>query len=259
MQNRIFVNSIPELMKDNNLIYGIRPVIEAIRAGKEVDKLFIQNGLKGELIPELRKLINEHQIPYQYVPVEKLNRMIRANHQGVACYISEIAYQPLEVLLMSVFEKGETPLFVILDRITDVRNMGAIARSAACAGAHGLIIPERGGAPVNADAIKTSAGALNMIPVHKSRNLKNTIEYLKESGLKIISVSERGSRNYFESDLTGPLALIFGSEEDGISGEYINRSDEVVKIPMKGGVSSLNVSVAAGILLFDIVRQHYQD
>lgn len=245
-------------MKDNNLIYGIRPVIEAIKAGKEVDKLFLQNGLKGELLPELRKLINENNIPYQYVPIEKLNRMVRANHQGVACYISEIAYQPIETLLMSVYEQGLTPLFLILDRITDVRNMGAIARSAACAGAHGIIIPERGGAPVNADAVKTSAGALNIIPVNKSRNLKNTIDYLKESGVKIIAVSEKGKKNYFETDLTGPIALIMGSEEDGVSGEYLNRSDEVVAIPMQGEISSLNVSVAAGVILFDIVRQNIQ-
>lgn len=243
------------IMKDNNLIYGIRPVIEAIRAGKEIDKLFLQNGLKGELLPELRKLINENNIPYQYVPIEKLNRMVRANHQGVACYVSEVAYQPIESLLMSVFEQGQTPLFIILDRITDVRNMGAIARSAACAGAHGIIIPERGGAPVNADAVKTSAGALNIIPVHKSRNLKNTIDYLKESGLKIVAVSEKGKKHYFDTDLTGPLALIMGSEEDGVSGEYLNRSDDVIAIPMLGEISSLNVSVAAGIILFDAVRQ----
>ncbi|HLO90784.1 MAG TPA: 23S rRNA (guanosine(2251)-2'-O)-methyltransferase RlmB [Lentimicrobium sp.] len=245
-------------MKDNNLIYGIRPVIEAIKAGKEIDKLFLQNGLKGELIPELRKLINEHSVPYQYVPVEKLNRMIRGNHQGVACYVSEIMYQPIETLLMSVYERGETPLFVILDRITDVRNMGAIARSAACAGAHGIIIPDRGGAPVNADAVKTSAGALNIIPVHKSQNLKHTIEYLKESGLKIVSVSEKGKKLYFEGNLTGPLCLIMGSEEDGVSGEYLSRSDEVLRIPMKGEISSLNVSVAAGILLFEVVKQTYE-
>jgi 23S rRNA (guanosine2251-2'-O)-methyltransferase len=243
-------------MKDNNLIYGIRPTIEAIKAGKEVDKLFLQQGLKGELIPELRQLINEHQIPFQYVPVEKLNRMIRGNHQGVACYISEVTYYPIESLLMSVYEKGETPLFIILDRVTDVRNMGAIARSAICAGAHGLIIPDRGGAPVNADAVKTSAGALNILPVHKSRNLKLTIEYLKESGLKIVSVTEKAKVNYFETDLTGPMALIMGSEEDGVSGEYLQRSDEMVKIPMTGEISSLNVSVAAGIVLFDIVRQN---
>jgi len=244
-------------MKDNNLIYGIRPVIEAMKAGKEIDKLFLQNGLKGELVPELRKLINENQVPYQYVPVEKLNRMVRGNHQGVACYISEIVYQPIETLLMSVFERGETPLFIMLDRITDVRNMGAIARSAACAGAHGMIIPDRGGAPVNADAVKTSAGALNILPVHKSHNLKNTIEYLKNSGLRIIAVSEKGNKEYFNSNLTGPLCLIMGSEEDGVSGEYLSRSDEVLRIPMLGEISSLNVSVAAGILLFETVRQKF--
>ncbi len=243
-------------MKDNNLIYGIRPVIEAIKAGKEIDKLFIQNGLQGELIPELRRLINDNKIPYQYVPAEKLNRMVRANHQGVACYISEIAYQPIEMLLMSVYEKGETPLFVMLDRVTDVRNMGAIARSAACAGAHALIIPSRGGAPVNADAVKTSAGALNILPVHKSHNLKTTLEYLRESGLKIIAVSEKGTKDYFDTELTGPLVLIMGSEEDGVSGEYLNRSDEIIRIPITGEISSLNVSVAAGVILFEVVRQN---
>lgn len=243
-------------MKDNNLIYGIRPVIEAIKAGKEIDKLFIQNGLQGELIPELRRLINDNKIPYQYVPAEKLNRMVRANHQGVACYISEIAYQPIEMLLMSVYEKGETPLFVMLDRVTDVRNMGAIARSAACAGAHALIIPSRGGAPVNADAVKTSAGALNILPVHKSHNLKTTLEYLSESGLKIIAVSEKGTKDYFDTELTGPLVLIMGSEEDGVSGEYLNRSDEIIRIPITGEISSLNVSVAAGVILFEVVRQN---
>lgn len=245
-------------MKDSNLIYGIRPVIEAIKAGKELDKLFIQTGIKGEMVPELRKLITEYGIPYQYVPFEKLNRLVRGNHQGVACYVSAISYQPIEALLMSVYEKGETPLFIILDRITDVRNMGAIARSALCAGAHALIIPDRGGAPVNADAVKTSAGALNILPVHKSPNLKNTIEYLKSSGLKIVSVSEKGKINYFKSNLTGPLALIMGSEEDGVSGEYLSRSNEVVKIPMQGDISSLNVSVAAGIILFETVRQNMQ-
>lgn len=243
-------------MKDTNLIYGIRPVIEAIKAGKEIDKLFLQNGLQGELLPELRKLITEHQVPYQYVPAEKLNRMIRANHQGVACYISEIAYQPIEALLMSVYEKGETPFFILLDRVTDVRNMGAIARSALCAGAHGLIIPSRGGAPVNADAVKTSAGALSILPVHKSHNLKTTIEYLRDSGLKVVSVSEKGNKEYFDAELAGPLLLIMGSEEDGVSGEYLNRSDEILRIPMTGEIASLNVSVAAGIMLFEVVRQN---
>jgi len=246
-------------MKDSNFVYGMRPVIEAIAAGKEVDKIMMQQGLKGELVPELRKLINENNIPYQYVPVEKLNRLIRGNHQGIVCFISPIAFQPIENLLLSVYEKGETPLFVILDRITDVRNMGAIARTAACAGAHGLIIPEKGGAPVNGDAMKASAGALSTLPVHKSANLKITIDYLKESGLRIVAASEKGKKNYYDASYTGPLAVIMGSEEDGVSGEYLRRCDEVVSIPMRGQIESLNVSVAAGILLFEVVKQQMKE
>ena len=242
-------------MKDNNLLYGMRPVIEAIAAGKEIDKLMLQQGLKGELVPELRKLINENNIPYQYVPVEKLNRMVRGNHQGVVCFVSPVIFQPIENLLLSVFDKGETPLFIILDRVTDVRNMGAIARTAECAGAHGLIIPEKGGAPISADAMKASAGALNSIPVHRSANLTNTIDYLKKSGLKIVAASEKGKSNHDDADLTGPLAIIMGSEEDGVSGEYLRRCDEVLNIPMRGNIGSLNVSVAAGILLFEVVKQ----
>ncbi|HPG32414.1 MAG: 23S rRNA (guanosine(2251)-2'-O)-methyltransferase RlmB [Lentimicrobiaceae bacterium] len=244
------------MMKDNNMLYGMRPVIEAIAAGKEIDKLMLQQGLKGELVPELRKLINENNIPYQYVPIEKLNRLVRGNHQGVVCFVSPVIFQPIENLLLSVFDKGETPLFIILDRITDVRNMGAIARTAECAGAHGLIIPEKGGAPISADAMKASAGALNSIPVHRSSNLKNTIDYLKQSGLKIVAASEKGKSNYYDTDLTGPLAIIMGSEEDGVSGEYLRRCDEVLNIPMRGTIGSLNVSVAAGILLFEVVKQH---
>ena len=246
-------------MKDSNFVYGMRPVIEAIAAGKEVDKIMMQQGLKGELVPELRKLINENNIPYQYVPVEKLNRLIRGNHQGIVCFISPIAFQPIENLLLSVYEKGETPLFVILDRITDVRNMGAIARTAACAGAHGLIIPEKGGAPVNGDAMKASAGALSSLPVHKSQNLKITIDYLKESGLRIVAASEKGKKNYYDASFTGPLAVIMGSEEDGVSGEYLRRCDDVVSIPMRGQIESLNVSVAAGILLFEVVKQQINE
>ncbi len=242
-------------MKDSNLVYGMRPVIEAITAGKVIDKVIMQQGLKGELVPELRKAISDHGIPYQYAPVDKLNRLVRGNHQGIVCFLSPIEFQPIENLLLSVYEKGETPLFVILDRVTDVRNMGAIARTAACAGAHGLIIPEKGGAPVNADAMKASAGALSFLPVHRSPNLKNTIDYLKESGLRIVAASEKGTKNYFETALTGPLAIIMGSEEDGVSGEYLRRCDEVVKIPLRGTIESLNVSVAAGILLFEAVKQ----
>lgn len=243
------------MIKDNTLIYGMRPVIEAISAGKEIDRLMLQHGLKGEMLPELRKLINEFNIPYQYVPVEKLNRLVKGNHQGVICFISPIMFQPLENLLMSVYERGETPFFIILDRITDVRNLGAIARSAECAGAHGIVIPEKGSAPVNADAVKTSAGALANIPVHRSLNLKNTIDYLKSSGLSIVAASEKGTTPYYSASLNCPLAVIMGSEEDGVSPEYLKKCDQVVNIPMRGSTGSLNVSVAAGILLFEALRQ----
>jgi 23S rRNA (guanosine2251-2'-O)-methyltransferase len=242
------------MIKDNNLLYGIRPVMEAISAGREIDRLMLQQGLKGELLPELRKLMSENSIPFQYVPIEKLNRLVRGNHQGVVCFVSPIAFQPIENLLMSVFEKGETPLFVMLDRITDVRNLGAIARSAECAGAHGLIIPERGGAPISSDALKTSAGALSVLPVHRSSNLKNTLDYLKESGLSIVAASEKGDLPYYEATYREPMVLILGSEEDGVSPEYLKRCDQVVSIPMRGSIGSLNVSVAAGILLFEILK-----
>ncbi len=242
------------MIKDNNLLYGIRPVMEAISAGREIDRLMLQQGLKGELLPELRKLMSENNIPFQYVPIEKLNRLVRGNHQGVICFVSPIAFQPIENLLMSVFEKGETPLFVMLDRITDVRNLGAIARSAECAGAHGLIIPERGGAPISSDALKTSAGALSVLPVHRSSNLKNTLDYLKESGLSIVAASEKGDLPYYEATYRAPMVLILGSEEDGVSPEYLKRCDQVVSIPMRGSIGSLNVSVAAGILLFEILK-----
>jgi 23S rRNA (guanosine2251-2'-O)-methyltransferase len=242
-------------MKNNNMLYGMRPVIEAITANKEIDKLMLQQGLKGELVPELRKLINDRNIPFQYVPVEKLNRLYRGNHQGVICFVSPVVFQPIENLLLAVYEKGETPLFLILDRITDVRNMGAIARSAECAGVHGMIIPEKGGAPMSADAMKASAGALSSLPVHRSSNLKQTIDYLKNSGLRIVAASEKGTANYYDADLTGPLAIVMGSEEDGVSGEYLRRCDEILNIPMKGSIGSLNVSVAAGILLFEVLKQ----
>ncbi|MBK6966934.1 MAG: 23S rRNA (guanosine(2251)-2'-O)-methyltransferase RlmB [Bacteroidales bacterium] len=241
-------------MKDSNLVYGMRPVIEAITAGKVIDRIIMQQGLKGELVPELGKPSVKMIFPFSTHRLKSLTGLC-GNHQGVVCFLSPIEFQPIENLLLSVYEKGEVPFFVILDRVTDVRNMGAIARTAACAGAHGLIIPDKGGAPINADAMKTSAGALSILPVHRSANLKDTIDYLKKSGLRIAAASEKGTKNYYDADFTGPLAIIMGSEEDGVSGEYLRRCDDVVKIPMRGTIESLNVSVAAGILLFEVVKQ----
>lgn len=238
-----------------NLIYGLRPVIEALKAGKEFDRILLQRNERNEQIRELIGLARDAGVVVQQVPVEKLDRLTRNNHQGVVGFMAVVTYQPIENVLMSAFENGKVPLLVILDRVTDVRNMGAIARTAECAGVDALIIPSRGGAQVNADAVKTSAGALNTIPVHRSDNLKDTILYLRQSGVSIVAATEHASSDYFDADLTGPVAIIMGSEEDGVSPEYLKLSDLKVRIPLQGSISSLNVSVAAGILLFEAVKQ----
>ena len=244
-----------ESNKSDNLIFGIRPVIEALKAGREFEKIFIQDRLQGAQVGELKRLIKDSNSVFQYVPPEKLNRLTRKNHQGVVGFISLIPYQKISDVIQNVFEKGAIPLILILDRITDVRNFGAIARSAECAGAHAIVIAEKGSAAVNADAIKASAGSLNTIPVCKEKNLKEVIEYLKNSGLKIVSCSEKGEKLFYNSFLKDPVAIIMGSEEDGVSEEYLKRSDEIIKIPMMGNIESLNVSVASGIILFESIRQ----
>lgn len=240
---------------DENLIFGTRAVIEAVNAGKEIDKIIIQKGLSNQLYSELRKAIKDLDIPIQIVPPEKINRITGKNHQGVLAFLAQITYYETEDLLGQVFEKGKVPLVLILDRVTDVRNFGAIARSADCAGVDFIVIPSRGAAQINADAVKTSAGALNRMPVCREDNLKNIIEYLKESGLQIIACHEKTDNYHFNADLTKPTAIIMGSEENGISNEYLKRSDMQVKIPMVGNIASLNVSVATGIILFEAVKQ----
>lgn len=244
-----------EMPNQDNLIFGTRAVIEAVAAGKEIDKIILQKGLSNQLFSELRKAIQGKDIPLQFVPSEKLSRITTKNHQGVVAYLAEVTYYEVEDLLSQTFEKGKTPLVLILDRVTDVRNFGAIARSAECAGVDFIVIPSRGAAQINADAVKTSAGALNRIPVCREENLKNTIEYLKESGLQIIACHEKTENYHFNADLTKPSAIIMGSEENGISNEYLKRSDMQVKIPMVGSIASLNVSVATGIILFEAVKQ----
>jgi 23S rRNA (guanosine2251-2'-O)-methyltransferase len=240
----------------NTAVFGIRPVIEAIHAGKELEKVYVQKGLKGELFFELQKVLREFNVPYQLVPGEKINKIAGyRNHQGVVALLSSITYQDIEKILPGVFESGKTPLVLVLDRITDVRNFGAIARTAECSGVDAIIIPSRGAAQINSDAIKTSAGALHKVAVCRSDNLKDTLEFLKDSGLQVVSCTEKTEKLYYETDLTLPTAVIMGSEEDGISGEYLKRSDALVKIPMLGEIGSLNVSVAAGIMLYEALRQ----
>ncbi len=239
----------------SNFIFGTRTAIEAIRAGKEVDKIFIQKGLNNELFAELRKLIADGNIPHQFVPIEKLDRITGKNHQGVICFLSEITFHNIENLLPGIYEKGTVPLLLILDKVTDVRNFGAICRTAECSGVNAIIIPTRGSAQINADAVKTSAGALQLIPVCREENLKNTIIFLKESGVQIVACTEKTDDYYYSLDFTQPTAIIMGSEEDGISGEYLKLCDHKAKIPLLGEIQSLNVSVACGVLLYEVVKQ----
>jgi 23S rRNA (guanosine2251-2'-O)-methyltransferase len=242
-------------MSEPNLIFGIRAVIEAINADKTIDKILLQKGLSNELFNQLRKALQGKDIPFQFVPPEKIRRITDKNHQGVIAFLAEVVYYNTEDLLAEVFEKGKVPLVLLLDRVTDVRNFGAIARSAECAGVDFIIIPSRGAAQINGDAIKTSAGALHRLPVCREDNLKTTIEFLKESGLQVIACHEKTDKLIYDADFTKPTAIIMGSEENGISGEYLKRSDVQVKIPMPGNIASLNVSVATGIVLFEAVHQ----
>ena len=204
---------------------------------------------------ELKNLLTVRDIPWQEVPIEKIHRITRNNHQDVVCYISPVSYSSISNIVPGIFERGETPLILILDRITDVRNFGAIARTAECAGVHAIVIPYRGAAQVTADAIKTSAGALNSISVCRENNFRDTFAFLRQSGLRLIAATEKGKQHYYNADLSGPLAIIMGSEEDGVSDDILRTADELVKIPLLGSISSLNVSVASGVVLYEAIRQ----
>jgi 23S rRNA (guanosine2251-2'-O)-methyltransferase len=241
---------------NKDAVFGVRAVIETIRAGKEIDRLLIQRDLgSSDTIAELLQVAREANVVVSRVPHEKLDRITRKNHQGVIAFVSAIRYVSLHNMLSGVYEKGETPFLLILDRITDVRNFGAIARTAECAGVHAIVIPIRGAAQINADAVKTSSGALNFIPVCREDNLKDTVIYLQQSGLQVVACTEKAEKNIYQADYTSPTAIIMGSEEDGISDELIRKADVLAKIPMTGNIASLNVSVAAGAVVFEAVRQ----
>lgn len=235
-------------------IIGIRPVIEAINAGKSFSKVFIKKGLKGELFRECFMLIRKHKIPFQYVPNEKLNSLSKSNHQGIVALISPVAYYDISQLIPSIYEKGKDPFILILDGITDIRNFGGITRSAEAAGVDAIIIGNKKSALINADAVKTSAGALNRIPVCREENLEKTLDYLKDSGIRIFGASEKATKTYYDISYTGPVAIIMGAEDTGLSQAVISKTDSLIKIPMYGTIASLNVSVACGIILFEIAR-----
>jgi 23S rRNA (guanosine2251-2'-O)-methyltransferase len=241
--------------EEKNYIFGIRTIIEAIDTGKTIDKLFIQKGLHNDLFSELWKLVRLKRINYKHVPLEKINRITRKNHQGVIAFISPIDFHNIEDVIPNLYEEGKIPLILVLDRITDIRNFGAIARTAECAGVNAILIPEQNAAAINADAIKTSAGALHKITVCRTWNLKLALQFIKDSGIQLIACTEKTQNIMHTADYTSPTAIIMGSEEDGISQEFLKMSDAKVKIPMKGKISSLNVSVAAGIIIYEAIRQ----
>lgn len=247
-----------EKRESNQMVFGIRAVIEAIDSGKEIESLFVQRGLSGSLFLELKSLLKEHNVGYQQVPIEKLNRITRKNHQGVIAVISPITYQRIEDLLPVIYEKGETPLLLMLDGVTDVRNMGAIARTAECAGIHAIIVPRKGSAEINPDAIKTSAGALYKIPVCREDALGRTARFLIESGVQMVVSTEKTTDSVYDVDYTVPTCIVLGAEDVGVSDDLIRVSDKLAKIPMFGEIKSLNVSVSAGIVIYEAIRQRHQ-
>ena len=242
-------------MEKTDMIYGTRAVLEAIHAGKEIEKIMIQSGLQNDLIKELITTARNKQVPYTFVPQEKLKRLSAKNHQGVICLLSSVSYASLDNIIDKAYSEGKEPFILILDRVTDVRNFGAIARTAECAGVDGIVISEKGSAPITSDAMKTSAGALNYMAVSREKDLKQTIKLLRETGITIVACTEKASKNIYDVDVTGPVALIVGSEEDGISDELLRAADELAKIPMQGKIGSLNVSVAAGVAVYEILRK----
>jgi len=239
----------------NEMIFGVRAVIEAVEAGKEIDKILVKKDIQSDLSRELFSALKGRNIPVQRVPVERINRITRKNHQGVVAFVSAITYQKIENIVPGLFEEGKCPLFVMLDGLTDVRNFGAIARTCDCAGVDAIVIPSKNSVSVNADAVKTSAGALLTLPVCKEQNLIDAIKFLKESGFKIVAATEKGDYDYSKAEFKDPVCIIMGAEDTGIPYEHLALCDEWVKIPMFGHIESLNVSVAAGILIFEARKQ----
>lgn len=243
------------MIEKSEMIFGVRAVIEAVQAGKEIDKILIKRDIQSDLSKELFAALKGTVIPVQRVPVERINRITRKNHQGVVAFISSITYQKIEDLVPYYFEQGKNPILIMLDGITDVRNFGAIARTCECAGVDAVIIPSKNSVSVNADAVKTSAGALHTLPVCREQNLLHTIKFLKESGFKIVAATEKGDYDYTKANYNDPVCIIMGAEDTGVPYEHLALCDEWIKIPMKGKIESLNVSVAAGILIYEVIRQ----
>lgn len=246
-------------MKENEMIFGIRAVIEAVQANKEIDKILVRKDIQGELSKELFAVLKETDIPVQRVPAERLDRVTRKNHQGVIAFISAVTYQRLEDIIPFLYEQGKNPFIVLLDGITDVRNFGAIARTCECAGVDAIVIPAKGSVTVNGDAIKTSAGALHILPVCKEKSINQSIRFLKDSGVQVIAATEKAADTYTQVPYEGPVAIVMGAEDTGVSSENIRICDNLVKIPQFGTIGSLNVSVAASVMIYEVVRQRMNE
>ncbi|WP_340202202.1 23S rRNA (guanosine(2251)-2'-O)-methyltransferase RlmB [Ascidiimonas sp. W6] len=242
-------------MKKSTQIFGIRAIMEAIHANEDIDKVFLQNGLKGNLSSELEHLLKSKEIPFSYVPIEKLNRITKMNHQGAIANIAPIRFVDFEELVSQIVESKSNPLFLLLDQVTDTRNFGAIIRTAECTGVDAIIIPRKGGAPVNADTVKTSAGGIFNIPICKTAHIKDAIYYLQASGVKVVAATEKTSQSIYQISLNTPLAIVMGAEDTGISASVLKITDELAMLPMKGKIGSLNVSVACGVILYEVLRQ----
>lgn len=255
MVDNQYRNREQNFKEKENLIYGIRSVVEAIKSEREINKILIQKGMNKDLFIELKEVLSGKDYQLQFVPVQKLDRITMANHQGVIAFVSPIEYHDFYGLVDSKLEKKEQLTLLFLDRITDVRNLGAIARTAACQGVDAIVIPSKGSALVTADAVKTSAGALNFLPVCKVEQLKEALFYIQQSGVKLVACTEKSNKELPFGKFAGSVAFIFGSEEDGISNDLIRMADEQLKIPMIGGVASLNVSVSVGMVLYEMNRQ----
>ncbi len=245
-------HSKPEKLQ---IVSGMRPVMEAIAAGKQIDKIMLQSNLEGQLAQELKAMIREAGLPVQYVPAEKLNRMTDSNHQGVVATISPIVFCDFAELLQRLLDDGKTPFILLLDHITDVRNLGAIVRTAECAGIDAVVVPDRGSAQINEDAIKCSSGALLRMPICREQNFKTVLNLARQMGLTVCAATEKGATDYLSVDFTRPMLLIMGSEDTGISSDLLKLSDVRARLPICGDVQSLNVSVAAGIFMYEMMRQ----
>ncbi|MDO7885221.1 23S rRNA (guanosine(2251)-2'-O)-methyltransferase RlmB [Hymenobacter cheonanensis] len=250
-------NTRPAADRSIDMLFGLRPILEALNAGRTLDKIFLLRGTKNSMTQDISDLARQANVPVSYVPIEKLENLTRKNHQGAVAFVSPIDFAPLDTLLAGLFEEGKVPFVLVLDRVTDVRNFGAIARTAECLGVQALVVPSHGAAQINGDAVKTSAGALNILPVCREPDLRQTIIFLKESGLTVIACTEKADADLGHTapaSLSGPIAVVMGSEEDGISPDLLRLCDQRLRIPMSGQIQSLNVGVAAGIMLFEVAK-----